>query len=557
MKVCPAWIETFEFVIQDLDIFVADSIRNCTNLNYTISVNNRNTELDETNLRISVYDRITGTLVANGNAGLEPIDVSPGTYDVSINNIDTGCESTTRYTLLDELESFSKVEFIEMDENGDPLYPFAATNEINVYQLQVEGGVEPNAVDAYVFTGLVTKTNGEVVTIEIDDDGRFEVEDSGQYVFTVFDNYGDFNGNLSDLLVSCKDVTSSIAITHIDLDIPNVFNPTSGNTTTNTWYPDNLTSSFNGITPVTLNSDDENVPRLPGVTSNIGGTVVGGTTTGGTTTDGLTIGGTVSGGTNSSVIPGTTIGTTTITTITTGATTENGITMGGTTITTNVTNGNTTVIVTTGGVITGGTVTNGVLIGGEVSGGTSQTLTGTTTGGDTVYNITTLGTTTDGTTTGGSTTGGITSNGVTTGGITSGGTTIDGNTSGGTTVTIVENTSGTTVTLTNNTIINGGTTTNGTTAGGTTTGGTLVGGTENLDAIEFLDYENMEVLIFDRYGRKLAEFKGIQQKGIDDDNGWDGTYQGKDMPSGDYWYVIKLNDNQGREFTGHFTLYRR
>ncbi len=62
-------------------------------------------------------------------------------------------------------------------------------------------------------------------------------------------------------------------------------------------------------------------------------------------------------------------------------------------------------------------------------------------------------------------------------------------------------------------------------------------------------FENMEVMVFDRYGRMLAEFKGDQQ-------GWDGMYQGKLLPSGDYWYTIILNDVDNREFTGHFTLYR-
>ncbi|WP_158597690.1 T9SS type B sorting domain-containing protein [Aquimarina sp. AD10] len=62
-------------------------------------------------------------------------------------------------------------------------------------------------------------------------------------------------------------------------------------------------------------------------------------------------------------------------------------------------------------------------------------------------------------------------------------------------------------------------------------------------------FENMEVTIFDRYGRMLKEFKGNQQ-------GWSGIYQGKELPSGDYWFTIVLNDVDRREFTGHFTLYR-
>ncbi|WP_010182967.1 T9SS type B sorting domain-containing protein [Aquimarina agarilytica] len=79
--------------------------------------------------------------------------------------------------------------------------------------------------------------------------------------------------------------------------------------------------------------------------------------------------------------------------------------------------------------------------------------------------------------------------------------------------------------------------------------------TNNLDPDPFIDYENMEVLVFDRYGRMLKEFKGIKLR--ENGEGWDGTYGGSVMPSGDYWYLIKLNDDRGREFTGHFTLYRK
>ncbi len=71
--------------------------------------------------------------------------------------------------------------------------------------------------------------------------------------------------------------------------------------------------------------------------------------------------------------------------------------------------------------------------------------------------------------------------------------------------------------------------------------------TPNIDDPFFFD--NMEVMVFDRYGRKLADFKG-------DEQGWDGLYQGKQLPSGDYWFMIILNDIDNREFTGHFTLYR-
>ncbi|UKM64377.1 T9SS type B sorting domain-containing protein [Flavobacteriaceae bacterium GSB9] len=62
-------------------------------------------------------------------------------------------------------------------------------------------------------------------------------------------------------------------------------------------------------------------------------------------------------------------------------------------------------------------------------------------------------------------------------------------------------------------------------------------------------YRNMTFDIFDRYGRKIATL-GVDEK-------WDGTYNGKDLPTGDYWYVVRLNDpNDDRDFVGHFTLYR-
>lgn len=68
---------------------------------------------------------------------------------------------------------------------------------------------------------------------------------------------------------------------------------------------------------------------------------------------------------------------------------------------------------------------------------------------------------------------------------------------------------------------------------------------ENID-----QYPNIFIKIYDRYGRTLYQFIGNQ-------DGWDGQYQLNDLPSGDYWYIIKLNGIEDqREFIGHFTLYR-
>ncbi len=58
------------------------------------------------------------------------------------------------------------------------------------------------------------------------------------------------------------------------------------------------------------------------------------------------------------------------------------------------------------------------------------------------------------------------------------------------------------------------------------------------------------IKIFDRYGREVARVAV-------DEQGWDGTYHGTELPTGDYWYIIKLHgDSDDREFVGHFTLYR-
>jgi gliding motility-associated-like protein len=63
------------------------------------------------------------------------------------------------------------------------------------------------------------------------------------------------------------------------------------------------------------------------------------------------------------------------------------------------------------------------------------------------------------------------------------------------------------------------------------------------------NYPNLTYDIFDRYGRVIAKYR-IGQK-------WDGKYNGEELPSGDYWYVLRLNnDKDNREFVGHFTLYR-
>ncbi len=67
------------------------------------------------------------------------------------------------------------------------------------------------------------------------------------------------------------------------------------------------------------------------------------------------------------------------------------------------------------------------------------------------------------------------------------------------------------------------------------------------------------IYIFDRYGKLLTQFSPDQE-------GWDGTFQGKKMPPNDYWFKIEFKETiinednstiyQPTVYTGHFTLKR-
>ena len=75
-------------------------------------------------------------------------------------------------------------------------------------------------------------------------------------------------------------------------------------------------------------------------------------------------------------------------------------------------------------------------------------------------------------------------------------------------------------------------------------------GTNNTWAPLYTDnFPNIRTEIFDRYGRTIRTLLKGQS--------WDGKYNGLDLPTGDYWYVLKLNDtDDAREFVGNVTLYR-
>lgn len=58
---------------------------------------------------------------------------------------------------------------------------------------------------------------------------------------------------------------------------------------------------------------------------------------------------------------------------------------------------------------------------------------------------------------------------------------------------------------------------------------------------------NSDIYIFDRFGKLITK---LDPRGP----GWDGTYNGHNMPSNDYWFYVILQD--GREFRSHFALKR-
>ena len=58
---------------------------------------------------------------------------------------------------------------------------------------------------------------------------------------------------------------------------------------------------------------------------------------------------------------------------------------------------------------------------------------------------------------------------------------------------------------------------------------------------------DLQIYIYNRYGKLLTVFSGGH-------SGWDGTYNGENMPTSDYWFVVERGN--GKTYTGHFTLKR-
>jgi gliding motility-associated-like protein len=62
--------------------------------------------------------------------------------------------------------------------------------------------------------------------------------------------------------------------------------------------------------------------------------------------------------------------------------------------------------------------------------------------------------------------------------------------------------------------------------------------------------ETSKIEIYDRYGKLLKEISPMGK-------GWDGTLNGKPLPSTDYWFkVYYVEGGVSKEFKAHFSLKR-
>ncbi len=62
-------------------------------------------------------------------------------------------------------------------------------------------------------------------------------------------------------------------------------------------------------------------------------------------------------------------------------------------------------------------------------------------------------------------------------------------------------------------------------------------------------YTNYRIYIYDRFGRRLEAYEN-------EFDGWNGIYNGRPMPSTDYWYTIEIDEGD-YSLQGHFTLIRQ
>ncbi|CAM1342769.1 conserved hypothetical protein [Tenacibaculum amylolyticum] len=61
-----------------------------------------------------------------------------------------------------------------------------------------------------------------------------------------------------------------------------------------------------------------------------------------------------------------------------------------------------------------------------------------------------------------------------------------------------------------------------------------------IDGFRSNEYAISKIVVFDRYGKLLFENSGTSEN-------WDGRYNGKELPSGSYWYLVEVTDKNGRK----------
>ena len=64
-------------------------------------------------------------------------------------------------------------------------------------------------------------------------------------------------------------------------------------------------------------------------------------------------------------------------------------------------------------------------------------------------------------------------------------------------------------------------------------------------------YPDIVVEVFNRWGERV-----FYSKGYDDAKAWDGTYKGKKLPIGTYYYIINVNDGFSKPLSGTVTIVR-
>lgn len=65
-------------------------------------------------------------------------------------------------------------------------------------------------------------------------------------------------------------------------------------------------------------------------------------------------------------------------------------------------------------------------------------------------------------------------------------------------------------------------------------------------------FPNMEVNIYDRSGQRVFNAVNYSQE----EQWWDGTFKGKDLPTSTYYYVVRLNDPDNNEYKGMVNIIR-